>query len=94
MGEEACSQRREHWGPCAIAWLSHQKKKKKTHKKQSEIRDLIKLKNQRLIKICIHAKNVADGVVFSLDCKRRRVDYLRVPLVRDPVIFEQKRSEG
>lgn len=68
--------------------------KKKTHKKQSEIRGLIKLKNQRLIKICIHAKNVADGVVFSLDCKRRRVDYLRVPLVRDPVIFEQKRSEG
>ena len=72
----------------------HTQKKKKTHKKQSEIRDLIKLKNQRLIKICIHAKNVADGVVFSLDCKRRRVDYLRVPLVRDPVIFEQKRSEG
>ena len=72
----------------------HTKKNKKTHKKQSEIRDLIKLKNQRLIKICIHAKNVADGVVFSLDCKRRRVDYLRVPLVRDPVIFEQKRSEG
>lgn len=72
----------------------HTQKKKKPHKKQSEIRDLIKLKNQRLIKICIHAKNVADGVVFSLDCKRRRVDYLRVPLVRDPVIFEQKRSEG
>ena len=72
----------------------HTQKKKKTHKKQSEIRDLIKLKNQSLIKICIHAKNVADGVVFSLDCKRRRVDYLRVPLVRDPVIFEQKRSEG
>ena len=72
----------------------HTQKKKKTHKSQSEIRDLIKLKNQRLIKICIHAKNVADGVVFSLDCKRRRVDYLRVPLIRDPVIFEQKRSEG
>jgi hypothetical protein len=29
----------------------------------------------------LHAKNVADGVVLSLDGERRRIDDLCVPLV-------------
>lgn len=31
-----------------------------------------------------HSNDVADGVVFSLDSERRRIDYLGVSLVRNP----------
>ena len=33
--------------------------------------------------LCAHSKDVADGVVFSLDSERRRIDYLGVSLVRN-----------
>ena len=36
-----------------------------------------------------HAEDVADGVVLSLDSKRRRIDDLGVPFVWDPAICLQ-----
>ena len=53
------------------------------------------LKRQMLKKIQrnwdLHAENVADGVVLSLNSARSCIDNLRIPLVRDPIKFFKKK---
>lgn len=65
---------------------------------KTQLPNYIHKKNKIKIENEIHAENVPNGVVFTLDGERRRIDDLRVPLVRNPSNFttikEGEKSDG